>query len=112
MFISNKMFTRIMCQKGSGSIRKYEKNPTALKIAKSVERFRVTFRANGKRQTANVRFKGAYHLTEKSGWGVESIMVSDLPVYVEMPHPLGFEFKKRANLCSVSLEPRRNREIG
>ena len=55
---------------------------------------------------------GAYHLTEKSGWGMESIMVSDLPVYVEMPHPLGFEFKKRANLCSVSLEPRRNREIG
>ena len=24
---------------------------------------------------------GAYHLTEKSCWGVESIMVSDLPVY-------------------------------
>ena len=24
---------------------------------------------------------GAYHLTEESGWGVESIMVSDLPVY-------------------------------
>ena len=24
---------------------------------------------------------GAYHLTEKSGWGVESLMVSDLPVY-------------------------------
>ena len=24
---------------------------------------------------------GAYNLTEKSGWGVESIMVSDLPVY-------------------------------
>ena len=24
---------------------------------------------------------GAYHLTEKSGWGVERIMVSDLPVY-------------------------------
>ena len=23
----------------------------------------------------------AYHLTEKSGWGVESIMVSDLPFY-------------------------------
>ena len=23
---------------------------------------------------------GAYHLTEKSGWGIESIMVSDLPV--------------------------------
>ena len=26
-------------------------------------------------------FEGAYHLTEKSGWGIESIMVSDLPVY-------------------------------
>ena len=26
-------------------------------------------------------FRGAYHLTEKSGWGVESIMVSDLQVY-------------------------------
>ena len=24
---------------------------------------------------------GAYHLTEKSGWGVESLMVSNLPVY-------------------------------
>ena len=24
---------------------------------------------------------GACHLTEESGWGVESIMVSDLPVY-------------------------------
>ena len=24
---------------------------------------------------------GAYHLTEKFGWGVESIMVSNLPVY-------------------------------
>ena len=24
---------------------------------------------------------GAYHVIEKSGWGVESIMVSDLPVY-------------------------------
>ena len=44
------MFRRIMCQKGSGSIRKYEKNPTALKIAKSVERFRVTFKGNGKRE--------------------------------------------------------------
>ena len=44
------MFTRIMCQKGSGSIRKYEKNPTVLKIAKSEERFRVTFRASGKRE--------------------------------------------------------------
>ena len=24
---------------------------------------------------------GAYHLTEKSGWGIKGIMVSDLPVY-------------------------------
>ena len=24
---------------------------------------------------------GAYHLTQKSGWGGESIMVSNLPVY-------------------------------
>ena len=24
---------------------------------------------------------GAYHLTEKTSWGVESIMVSDLTVY-------------------------------
>ena len=28
--------------------------------------------------------RGAYHLTEKSGWGVESIMVSDLPVNVSL----------------------------
>ena len=26
-------------------------------------------------------FRGAYHLTEKSGWSVKSIMVSDLPIY-------------------------------
>ena len=26
-------------------------------------------------------FRGAYHLTKISGWGVESMMVSDLPVY-------------------------------
>ena len=30
-------------------------------------------------QSLNIR--GAYHLTEKSGSGVESIMVSNLPVY-------------------------------
>ena len=29
----------------------------------------------------SVKSGGAYHLTEKSGWGIESIMVSDLPVY-------------------------------
>ena len=34
------------------------------------------------RSTLPTKFvtKGAYHLTEKSGWGVENIMVSDLPV--------------------------------
>ena len=56
-----------------------------------------------------VRIMGAYHLTEKSGRGVEGIMVSDLLVY---HRNATFESKKRANLCSVSLEPRRNREIG
>ena len=29
-----------------------------------------------------VKTWGAYHLTEKSGWGVESKMVSDLPIYL------------------------------
>ena len=29
----------------------------------------------------NKERRGAYHLAEKSGWGVESIIVSDLPVY-------------------------------
>ena len=53
---------------------------------------------------------GAYHLTEKSGWGVESIMVSDLLGYRRVPHPLRFESIKGANLCSVSLEPTRNRD--
>ena len=32
-------------------------------------------------QQENLLVQGAYHLTEKSGWGVKSIMVSDLPVY-------------------------------
>ena len=29
----------------------------------------------------NKERRGAYLLAEKSGWGVESIIVSDLPVY-------------------------------
>ena len=33
-----------------------------------------------------VYIRGAYHLTEKSGWGVQSIMVSDLPVYRRIDH--------------------------
>ena len=41
---------------------------------------------------------GAYHLTEKSGWGVESIMVSDLPVYRSIAtFRLRFESKKGAS---------------
>ena len=41
---------------------------------------------------------GAYHLTEKSGWGVESIMVSDLPVYRSIATSrIRFESKKGAN---------------
>ena len=52
------------------------------------------------------------HLTEKSGWGVESIMVSDLLGYRRVPHPLRFKSIKGANLCSVNLELTRNREIG
>ena len=53
---------------------------------------------------------GAYHLTEKSGWGVESIMVSDLLGYRRVPHPLRFESIKGANLYSVNLEPTRKRD--
>ena len=40
-------------------------------------------------------------MTEKSGWDA-----------AELPHQLRFESKKGANLCSVSLKRRRNREIG
>ena len=29
----------------------------------------------------NKETRGAYYLTEKSGWGIQSIMISDLPVY-------------------------------
>ena len=47
-----------------------------------------------------VQGRDAYHLTEKSGWGVESMMVSDLPVYRRNAHPLRFEYKKRANFVA------------
>ena len=41
---------------------------------------------------------GAYHLTEKCGWGAESIMVSDLPVYRRIAtFQLRLESKKGAN---------------
>jgi len=39
-----------------------------------------------------------YHLTEKSGWGVESIMVSDLPVY-------------RRNATSVTVKKKKKGEF-
>ena len=39
-----------------------------------------TFRVSC-RPSCSWKTMGAYHSTEKSGWGVESIMVSDLPVY-------------------------------
>ena len=56
---------------------------------------------------------GAYHLKEKSSWGVESIRLSHFYQFTaESPHLLRFESKKGVNLCSVSLEPRRNQEIG
>ena len=32
-------------------------------------------------KTSDMETRGAYHLTEKSGWGVERKMVSNLPVY-------------------------------
>ena len=34
-----------------------------------------------KMKVKNKERRGAYLLAEKSGWGVESIIVSDLPVY-------------------------------
>ena len=54
--------------------------------------------------------KGAYHLTEKKGWGVESIiiLVSDLLGYRRSATPLRFEPKKGANFCSAPS----GREIG
>ena len=42
---------------------------------------REIFLHSCKMKVKNKETRGAYHLTEKSGWGVESIMVSDLPVY-------------------------------
>ena len=46
---------------------------------------------------------GAYHLTEKSGWGVESIMVSDLPVYRRIATS-GYGLNQKGG--RMSLEPR------
>ena len=48
----------------------------------------------------------AYHLTEKSVRGVESIMVWDIPVYRRIATSVTVWIQKRANLCSASLEPR------
>ena len=38
-------------------------------------------------------------------------MVSDIPVYRRIATSVTVGIQKRANLCSVSLEPRRNREL-
>ena len=45
------------------------------------QRGKVIDSSPASKSSAPSETKGAYHLTEKSGWGVESIMVSDLPVY-------------------------------
>ena len=39
--------------------------------------------------------RGAYHLTEESGWGVESIMVSDWPVYCRIATSVTVWIQKR-----------------
>ena len=43
--------------------------------------------------------RGAYHLTEKSGWGVESIMVSDLPVYHRNTTSITLSIQKKGQIC-------------
>ena len=66
------------------------------------------------RTSRSAKSWGAYILTEESGWGVESIMVSDWPVYCRIAISVTLWIQKRGegNLSSVSLEPRRNRETG
>ena len=52
---------------------------------------------------------GAYHLTEKCVWGVESIMVSDLPVYSWNATSVSVWIQKRAKFYRESgteKEPR------
>ena len=44
------------------------------------------------------------------GWKHNGKRFTSFPA--ELPHPLRFKSKKGANLCSVSLDPKRNREIG
>ena len=43
--------------------------------------------------------RGDYHLKEKSGWVVESMMVSDLPIYRTIATSVAVWMQKRANLC-------------
>ena len=40
-----------------------------------------------------------YHLTEKSSWGVESITVSDLPVYCRNATSITFWIQKKGRIC-------------
>ena len=51
----------------------------------------------------------SFLLTEKSCWGVQSIMVSHLQVFPQNCH-IRYRFNpKMGRICVVSLEPRRNR---
>ena len=59
----------------------------------------VVRKRNWSRAVKSVReLWGAYHLTEKSGWGVESIMVSDLPVYRRIATSVTVWIQKKARI--------------
>ena len=59
---------------------------------------------------APVKFSlGAYHLTEKSGWVVKSIMVSDLPVYRRNATSVTVWIQKKDDF--VSRESGTNKEL-
>ena len=63
-------------------------------------------------QSAKGWYPGVLAIWRKKHNGKKIIMVSDLPVYSRIATSVTFWIQKRANLCSVSLEPWRNREIG
>ena len=66
------------------------------------------------RTSRSAKSGGAYHVTEEFGWGVESIMVSDWPVYCRIAISVTIWIQRGGggDFSSVSLEPRRNWEIG
>ena len=55
--------------------------------------------------------RGAYHLTEKSGWGVESLMVSNLPVYRRNATSVTVWIKKKGRICVAWVWIRQGTEI-